>query len=116
MGYAHLRRPTEAALAGLRPAGPARATRLRARPDHSGTVAMTRLFVPAVVAALLVTGGVEAAETVADRVFGAGLLAGVTQPTKLHYSYEMTGQGIDPPLASHVDLDVREVGADGAKA
>ena len=77
---------------------------------------MSRLFVPALVAAVLTSSGLEAAETVADRVFGAGALAGVTQPTRLHYSYEMSGQGIDPPLASHVELDVREIAADGAKA
>ena len=34
----------------------------------------------------------------------------------LHYRYEMRGQGIDPPLAGHVDMDVREVKADGAKS
>ena len=34
----------------------------------------------------------------------------------LHYRYEMSGQDIDPPYASHVDIDVREVAADGAKS
>ena len=28
----------------------------------------------------------------------------------------MTGKGIEPPFASHIDLDVREIAADGAKS
>ena len=77
---------------------------------------MIRHLLPAVAALVLLAGGALAAETVADRVFGAGLFGDVTQPTKLRYRYEMTGQGIDPPVASHIDLEVREVGADGAKS
>ena len=49
-------------------------------------------------------------------MFAAGLFSGVTQPTKLRSRYEMTGQGIDPPVASHIDLEVREIGADGGKS
>ena len=34
----------------------------------------------------------------------------------LHYRYEMSGKDIDPPFASHIDVDVREVAPDGAKS
>ncbi len=56
------------------------------------------------------------ADTVADKVFGAGLLAGVTEPSVLHYRFEMSGKDIVPPFASHIDVDVREVAPDGAKS
>ena len=59
---------------------------------------------------------VWAAETVAERVFGADLLAGVTEPTVLRYRFEITGKDVDPPYASHIDVDVREVAPDGAKS
>ena len=49
-------------------------------------------------------------------MFGADLLAGVKQPTVLHYRYEMQGQGIDPPNVQPVAMDVREVKPDGAKS
>ena len=32
------------------------------------------------------------------------------------YRYEMQGQDIEPPFASHIEMDVREVAADGAKS
>ena len=57
-----------------------------------------------------------AADTVADKVFGAGLLARVTEPSVLHYRFEMSGKDIVPPFASHIDVDVREVAPDGAKS
>ena len=57
-----------------------------------------------------------AADTVADKVFGAGLLAGVTEPSVLHYRFEMSGKDIVPPFASHIDVDVREVAPDGGKS
>jgi hypothetical protein len=57
-----------------------------------------------------------AAETVAQRVFDAGLLAGLHQPAVFRYRYEMQGQGIEPPFASHIEMDVRTVAADGAKS
>jgi hypothetical protein len=53
---------------------------------------------------------------VAERVFGAGLLAGVTKPTTLRYRFEMTGKDIVPPYASHIEVAVREVAPDGAKS
>jgi hypothetical protein len=49
-------------------------------------------------------------------VFEAGLLAQVAKPTLFHYRYEMRGQDIEQPYTSHVDMDVREVAADGGKA
>lgn len=77
---------------------------------------MRRPLLPVAALLALLAGGAVAAETVADRVFGVGLFGDVAPPTKLRYRYEMTGQGIDPPVASHIDLDVREAGADGAKS
>jgi hypothetical protein len=57
-----------------------------------------------------------AAETVTGRVFDAGLMADVRQPAVLRYRYEMRGQDIEPPFASRVEMDVREVAADGQKS
>jgi hypothetical protein len=57
-----------------------------------------------------------AAETVADRVFGAGLLAGVTEPTVLRYRFDMSGKDVIPPYSRHIDVDIREVAPDGAKS
>ena len=115
LGHPDLHRPPEIADAGLRPARPARAARLRARPHHPGKPAMNRRGLLALGLALLAAPA-WAAETVADRVFGAGLLAGVTEPTVLHYRFEMSGKDIVPPFASHIDVDVREVAPDGAKS
>jgi hypothetical protein len=67
-------------------------------------------------AALLAAAPAWAAETVADRVFAAGLLAGVTEPTVLRYRHEVSGQGMDAPYAGLVEVDVREVAADGGKS
>lgn len=76
---------------------------------------MTRAV--ALVAALILADVLPAgAATVAEGVFGADLLAGVKQPTVLHYRYEMQGQGIDPPNVQPVAMDVREVKPDGAKS
>ena len=64
----------------------------------------------------LLAAPVWAAETVAERVFGAGLLVGVTQPTTLRYRFEMTGKDVAPAYSSHIDVAVREVAPDGGKA
>lgn len=64
----------------------------------------------------LLAAPASAAETVADRVFASGLLAGVTEPTLLHYRFEKSGKDVDPPYASHIDVDVREIAPDGAKS
>jgi hypothetical protein len=77
---------------------------------------MTRLLLPAVALLALLAGGATAAETVADRVFGVSLFGDVAAPAKLRYRYEMPGQGVDPPVVSHIDLDVREAVADGSKS
>lgn len=58
----------------------------------------------------------HAADTVADRVFGANLMAGITQPTMLRYRFEMSGKDIVPPFTSQIAVDVRDVGKDGAKS
>jgi hypothetical protein len=70
------------------------------------------------VAALLAsaTPALAAAETVTGRVFDAGLMADVRQPAVLRYRYEMRGQDIEPPFTSRVEMDVREVAADGQKS
>ena len=56
------------------------------------------------------------ADTVAKRVFEADLLADVHQPAVLRYDYQMQGKGIEPPYASHIEMDVRTVAQDGAKS
>jgi hypothetical protein len=56
------------------------------------------------------------ADTVTERVFDANLMSGLQQPAVLRYRYEMQGQGIEPPFASHIEMDVREVAADGGKS
>ncbi|MEK0083089.1 hypothetical protein [Benzoatithermus flavus] len=80
---------------------------------------MRRLPFPAAAAALVLllasAAPLAAAETVAHRVFEAGLLADVAKPTVLRYRFELQGKAIDPPYRSHVDMDVREVGTDGEK-
>ena len=65
---------------------------------------------------LLLAAPAAAAETVADQVFGSGPFAGVSEPGHLRYRFEMSGKEIQPPFASHIDLDVREIAADGAKS
>ena len=75
---------------------------------------MNRTVKLALAATLLGAAPAKAA-TVAERVFGAGLMDEVRQPTILHYRYEMHGKDVDPPIASQVEVDVREVAADGAK-
>ena len=102
--------------AGLRPAGPARAARLRAGAHHPGTACHEPSLSCWRWAWPCWPPPAWAADTVADRVFGAGLLAGVTEPTVLRYRFEMSGKDIVPPFASHIDVDVREVAADGGKS
>ena len=76
------------------------------------------LRVTLAVAALLAsaTPAPAAAETVTGRVFDAGLMADVRQPTVLRYRYELHGQDIEPPFTGQVEMDVREVAADGQKS
>ena len=70
----------------------------------------------ALAGALLLTASLPAAAaTVTEAVFGRALMEGVKQPTVFHYRYEMRGDGIDPPVVGPVEMDVREVKADGAK-
>ena len=76
---------------------------------------MRRVLIATLLTALL-GGTAVAAETVTDRVFGAGLFDGVTEPTKLHYRYEMEGQGIEAPVTGKIELDVRDIAADGGKS
>jgi hypothetical protein len=57
----------------------------------------------------------SAADTVADKVFAADLLAKVTSPAVLRYRYEMSGESLERPFDSVVRMDVREVGPDGGK-
>jgi hypothetical protein len=76
------------------------------------------LRVTLAVAALLASTMPQAvaADTVTGRVFDAGLMADVRQPAVLRYRYEMHGQDIEPPFTSRVEMDVREVAADGQKS
>ncbi len=57
-----------------------------------------------------------AADTVTDQVFGAGLFSDIGKPGHLRYRFELSGKEIEPPYASHIDLEVRDVAADGAKS
>ena len=75
---------------------------------------MTR-FAQITVAAVLLAASPAGAATVADQVFGAGLMDDVRQPTVLHYRYEMRGQGIEPAITGPIAMDVREVKEDGDK-
>ena len=65
--------------------------------------------------ACLVATQALAQDTVADKVFGANLLAGVTSPITLRYRYERRGGTMEEPLGSPVAMDVREVAQDGRK-
>jgi hypothetical protein len=69
----------------------------------------------ALAAGLLAAGPAAAADTVADRVFSAGLLGGITSPALLRYHYEMRGTTLKEPFGSQVAMDVREVAQDGQK-
>ena len=75
---------------------------------------MTRLTRITVAVALLAAWPAAAA-TVAEQVFGVGLLENVRQPTVLHYRYEMHGAEVNPPVASAIVMDVREVHENGDK-
>jgi hypothetical protein len=75
-------------------------------------------FVPpgiALSAILACAAPAPAAETVAQHVFDAGPLADVQEPTAFRYRFEMQGETIQPAYHSHVDMDVREIDADGGK-
>lgn len=67
------------------------------------------------VAVALLATWPAAAATVADQVFGVGLMDDVRQPTVLHYRYEMHGKDVEPAIASEIVVDVREVKEDGDK-
>ena len=75
----------------------ARAARLRARPPHPGTAAMNRRACWRWAWPLLAAPA-WAADTVADRVFGAGLLAGVTEPSRAALPLRDERQGHRPAL------------------
>lgn len=76
---------------------------------------MSRM-IAAALTAFLALAGPAAAETLVESLFDAGLLKGLSEPAKFRYRYEMQGKTIDKPFASHVEMDVREVAADGRKA
>ena len=67
------------------------------------------------VAAVLLAAWPAAAATVAEQVFGVGLMEDVRQPTVLHYRYEMHGEEVKPAVASEIVMDVREVQQSGDK-
>jgi len=73
---------------------------------------MTRLAQLALAATLLAASPAGAA-TVAEQVFGAGLMSDVRQPMVLHYRYQMHGKGIEPAIESPIAMDVREIKDDG---
>jgi hypothetical protein len=56
-----------------------------------------------------------AADTVADRVFGTGMLADIANPEILRYRYELTTEASPQPYNTGVTVDIREIAADGAK-
>lgn len=67
------------------------------------------------IAVCLVLAQPAAAANVTDMVFGAEPMRGITEPVEVHYRYEVSGSSIDEPFASRIDMDVREVAADGGK-
>ena len=75
---------------------------------------MTRLAQLTVAVALLAAWPAAAA-TVAEQVFGVGLMEDVRQPTVLHYRYEVRGEEVKPAVASEIVMDVREVQQNGDK-
>ena len=76
---------------------------------------MRRSFRLAAFALLVFAGPAAAADTVADKVFGAGLLTPVTRPVVIEYRYELRGQTIERPITSRVEMAVREVSPEGDK-
>ena len=80
---------------------------------------MRRPFHPMAALALLLSaaaaGPALAADTVADKVFGAALLAPVTRPLVVEYRYELRGQTIEQAVTSRVEMAVREVSPEGDK-
>ena len=65
--------------------------------------------------ALLAAAPARAADTVADKVFGAGLMTNVTAPEMLRYRYELSGVTMAQPYDAPVTVDVRQVAPDGDK-
>ena len=93
--------------AGVRAAGAARATRLRAGAPHSGQAAMIRH-------AMLIAAGIARAHPasarghrgqacVRGRPAGGRASAGGASLATI----KMQGKGIEPPYASHIEMDVR---------
>ena len=79
----------------------------------------TRRPLPLLIALLAAAGPAAAtavaADTVADRVFGANLLNGVARPGSLEYRYELRGEAGTEPVTSRVAMEVREVEPSGDK-
>jgi hypothetical protein len=63
----------------------------------------------------LLTAPPAGAATVAEAVFDAHLLSGVTEPTTFHYRFEMRGQSMKETYTSPAVMDVRAVAPDGSK-
>jgi hypothetical protein len=68
-----------------------------------------------VLALALLIGTPAAAATVQELVFGAHLLAGLSEPQTLHYRYEARGSMLPQIHRSQVSMEVREVRQDGRK-
>jgi hypothetical protein len=65
--------------------------------------------------ALLAAAPARADDTVADKVFGAGLMTNVTSPEALRYRYELSGVTMAKPYDAPVTVDVRQVAPEGDK-
>lgn len=71
-------------------------------------------FCAAALAACLLASPVLAV-SVTEAVFDSRPMANVTEPTVLHYRYDLRGSTIPEPYASRGKVEVREIGADGTK-
>lgn len=77
---------------------------------------MRRIMLAALMAAFTASVSPVQAATVGEDVFSADLMRQIKEPRLLRYRYEMSGHTLPDPYRSHVAMDVREVGGDGAKA
>jgi hypothetical protein len=55
------------------------------------------------------------ATTVAEVVFGAGLLGDVEEPATFNYAFTLSGEEVQPTFHSQAVMEVREVGPEGQK-
>jgi hypothetical protein len=69
----------------------------------------------ALLAGLQAPSARAAEDSIARLVFEPGRFAAVTEPQTLHYRFDTRGRGIEKTLSAPGRVEVREIGADGAK-